>query len=170
MNIERTIQIDKSAAAVWQVLATDFDQISLWMRGVVKSYETDGNMVDDSPMSGRVCHFDSKDNGFRALETITKFDEQNRVLDFVFYPQNGSAMLPVIQNNVSVQVKSLGSNKAEVIWKATPDLKLHGKIMSPLLKMGLNKGFDGLLSDLKYYMENGTASPEKVEADRKIMA
>ena len=137
MNISRTIEIEKPAADVWRVLADDFDQINQWMSGVVKSYESDGASAVGAPSSGRVCHFDTKENGFRALETITKFDAENHLLEFVFYPQNGPSALPIIKNNISAKVNELGSNRAQVIWNASPDLKLHGKIMSPLLKMGL---------------------------------
>jgi hypothetical protein len=53
--------------------------------------------------------------------------------------------------------------------KITPKVELSfiGKLMSPIIKMQLNKAIDEILSDLKFYVENGTPSPSKLAAQKK---
>ena len=64
----------------------------------------------------------------------------------------------VVKNNVDITVLEVGPGESEVIWEASPDLKAHGYVMYPMLKLGLNNAFGGLLGELKAYAEGRPAA------------
>jgi hypothetical protein len=143
MKITQRIIIDKPLAEVWDVLAVQFDKADEWMATVYKSsiIET-GTTVDGAPMYGRVCELTPEGkSGLMADEEITNFDHVNHTFTMRAIPVNASAGFPVVKNDVDISVKRITDKKSHVIWESKPDLKTLGKVLSPVLKVGLNKAF-----------------------------
>lgn len=163
MQLVNKTTINKPLRKVWEVLADDFSAADKWMSTVPKSYTLEeGQKADGSDIVGRVCELSDKgDQGVVAHETITFRDNPNHNFKVEIVPKNGG-ILPVIKNNLDIKAKSLSEDKTEVIWTSDVELKPLGKILSPILKLGLNKGFDNILEELKYYLEKGIPHPRKV--------
>lgn len=158
MKINKSIIINAPITKVWKILAEDFDKASEWMSAVPDSY----HLSDNSGAEGRVCHLSDNPEGLRAKEIITLYDADNYRIKFDVNPE-GAGIFPINKNQVDVSLKSLGVNKTKVSWISDVDLKTLGKVMSPLLKVGLNKSFADVLDDLKYFVENNTPHPRKLK-------
>lgn len=155
MKIFKSIIINQPSELVWKVVAEEFDQAHLWMGPVKKSYQFDkGDSNTSAPVAGRVCEFGNGSEGLKAEEVITDYNQEGQYLVFDVVPKNAPRLLPLNKNTVKMTVVSLGANQSEVLWESTPDLKLMGKILSPVLKLGLGKAFSEILKDLKQYCES----------------
>ena len=167
MKVSNKILIDKPVSEVWQTLALDFHKAGEWMSVVPKSYQIEsGHTVENAPMVGRICELTSKANGPFAEETITFYDGVNRTMKVNVVPKNGK--LPIVQNNLVISAKGINNHQSEVTWDSDVELKTIGKILKPVLKAGLNKSFNDLLVELKYYVETGQPHPRKVKANQKL--
>ncbi len=156
--VKRTI-INKPISEVWKILAVDFDKAGDWMTGVKHSYKTEGHSCEGSPMNGRVCEFSTKENGPRANERITLFDEKKYRLGIQVKPQNIN--VPVIKNDALVSLNKIDSKSTQVIWENNLELTTKGKILYPLLKIGLGKTYTQIMLDLKHFSETGRPHPKK---------
>ncbi|WP_281559114.1 SRPBCC family protein [Thalassomonas sp. RHCl1] len=169
MKLNRTVIINKPVNKVWQVAAEDFANAYKWMTGVVHSYETPAAKQAGDALPGRICYLENKENPFHAVENILSFDADNHRLEFEIFPvKTSGGDIPIIKNHVVMQFKSTPDGGTQVFWDCNVELKLLGKILYPLLKLGLNKGFDGILNDLKVYVETGQVSAKKKKFDKKI--
>ncbi len=154
MNIATSIRIERPIDQVWKIVADDFAEVQQWIGSVRKSTAlTDTPKPDGAPVAGRFCVLSDKPDGLCARETITGYDNRAWKLDFEVVPVNGGALFPVKSNRVSVSLTRAGSGATDVTWTAVPDLKPHGYVMYPMLKMGLGKAFGGILQDLKTFAE-----------------
>ena len=81
----------------------------------------------------------------------------------VVEPKNAPAALPIVKNTLMIQVRGVEEGKSEVIWETKPDLKTIGKVMRPLVKMGLSKSFGEVLEELKHFMESDEQHPRKAK-------
>ncbi len=171
MTITKTIEIEKSAIEVWQLLSDDFDKVYEYMAPVYRSYKIENEEpVEGAPMSGRICEFTPKEGGFYAEERITNIDNENRSLTVEVIPMNAPKVLPLIKNILKLSVRDLGGDKSEVIWTTQPELKPIGKLMKPLVKAGLAKSFVGVLEELKFFAETGEQHPRKAKKAVKVAA
>ncbi|GAB5557402.1 MAG: hypothetical protein SchgKO_16150 [Schleiferiaceae bacterium] len=169
MKINKTISINATEEIVWKILAEDFDKASEWMSAVPHSYEiVDGDTVQNSPMVGRVCELSDKPNGPIADERISLFDAQSKVLHVEVVPQN--APLPIVKNHLELSLLKEGAEETRVNLAADIQLTTAGKVVSPVLKLGLAKAFDELLEELKYFVENGMPHPRKQKKLDKAVA
>ena len=155
MKITKSIIVNQPSELVWKVVAEEFDQAHLWMGPVKKSYAFDeGHHNTSAPVAGRVCELGSGPKGLKAEEVITQYNEKEQYLVFDVVPKNAPGLLPVNKNTVKMSVLNLGNGQSKVLWESTPDLKIMGKLLSPVLKIGLGKAFSDILKDLKHYCES----------------
>ena len=163
MKITKSIIVNQPSELVWKVVAKEFDQAHLWMGPVKKSYALDdGRHHTSAPVAGRVCELGNGPKGLKAEEVITQYNEKDQYLVFDVVPKNAPALLPLNKNTVKMSVESIGLNQSKVLWESTPDLKVMGKLLSPVLKLGLGKAFSDILKDLKKYCES--INPSSVAA------
>ena len=171
MNITKTIQIEKSAAVVWQLLSEDFDKVYEWMSPVYRSYKIENEEpVEGASMSGRICEFTPNEGGFYAEERITGIDNENRKLTVEVLPKNAPKALPLVRNILELSVKDIGGDRSEVVWNTSPELKASFRLMKPLIKAGLAKSFGDVLEELKHFAEQGSQHPRKVKKAAKVAA
>lgn len=165
MDIHVTTRIARNIDDVWRLLADDFTAVQFWADSVVSAVPLEGiEPVGESPSAGRYCTFTDDPDGFAAREEITHYDKSNHVLRFDFEPVNAPGALPVKANHVEIQLEAVSPNETKLTWKSSPDLKAHGYLLYPMLKMGLSKSFLGLVDDFKAFAEaeasEGKAKPQ----------
>ncbi|MDH3651883.1 MAG: SRPBCC family protein [Saprospiraceae bacterium] len=160
MKFTKQIAVDASAEKVWDVLGRDFANIGVWSTAV--SHSAANNeiaSVNNSPVGGRLCETSLG----KISEEFTAYDDQKKTFSFkgVF----GSKMFKSVTN--SAALTSISEN--ETVVKITPEIKLSfiGTLMSPMIRIQLNKLTDQILNDLKYYVEKGKPSPEKLASQKK---
>ncbi|MBQ4875726.1 SRPBCC family protein [Pseudoalteromonas luteoviolacea] len=165
MKVTKKIIINKSAEQVWHLIAHEFDKAHLWMGPIPNSVAMGrGNSKTGAPMEGRICDLNADPNGAKVKEVITDFNEQKKQLAFDVLPVNNPKVVPIKQNHVSMTVRALGPNQAEVIWVASPELKLFAYPFYPLLRLVFPVAFGKLLKGLKAYAESHVLKANTAQA------
>jgi hypothetical protein len=155
MNINVTTRIARPIDDLWALVADDFTGIANWTKSVVSAVElTDAPVAEGAPSAGRLCRFTDDPAGFGAREAITSYDKANWRLEFDFEPVNAPMWPPVKRNHVVITLSELGPKETELRWEASPELKPHGYVLYPVLKMALTKAFRDLLKELKVHAES----------------
>ncbi|MEM7155777.1 MAG: SRPBCC family protein [Myxococcota bacterium] len=158
MKLTVTETVARPASEVWHALAHEFDQISQWYTPVVKSYSLpDAAPVMGAAQNGRICEFDEQGSK-RAIETITRWDEDARELDVNVEFEGASAALPVARNVVRFSVEEVDEGHSVVRLDSDLELRFHGYLLFPLVKRGLSSSFSSLLQDLKGHVEAKAAA------------
>lgn len=154
MKIVKKVTINKPADAIWKIIAHDFDKAYEWMGPIPHSYGigTDKG-TGGAPMEGRICHLSDTPDGAKAKEVISYYSEKDMTLTFDISPVNVPAIVPLKQNQVTMQVTAKGSDQCEVTWTARPQLKTPAYLAYPLLRMALPIAFGKLLNGLKEFAE-----------------
>ena len=149
MQFAKQITINTSADKVWEILGTNFNEISEWASLVLES-----QAIPDLPTgSGRICQVKGLGETYEKLEN---FDNQNREFTFTLK----SAKLPFFMRRIANtwHVEPQGDNQAQVsVSSDITLLPLFSQLLSGKIHKGLVKSADDLLAELKYFAENGTA-------------
>lgn len=168
MKLLKTVIINKPVKQVWKVAAEDFAHAGQWMTGVFHSSEFGKSDIEHAPCSGRVCVLENKTNGLKAEENILKFDAQNHTLVFEVIPvKEGGTGLPLTKNTVTLKLDQVNENQTKVFWYCDFEVTRIGKLLSPLLRIGVGFAFKGILNDLKVFVETGTPSKRKQKFNEK---
>jgi polyketide cyclase/dehydrase/lipid transport protein len=162
MKFTKIVEIKKPVSLVWRTMATDFDQASIWMASVQRSYaKSERAIAKNAPMHGRICHLSSSDTKNMVDETIAEFDESHHIFRFEVVPLNMPAIFPFHKNKVVITMTKLADGGTEMRWDLDVHLRLAGLLLYPLVKVGLSKGIDNIIGELKFYVENGHPHPRK---------
>jgi len=154
MNPKRQITINASASQLWNILAKDYDKVGQWATAVEKSIPN----PDVPEGEGRVCTTTFGNN----KEVITHLDEQERSFTYAVDFAKPPFFLEGIENTWTIEPN--GNNQSIVRMSADVQIKtIVGKLAAPLIQRRMEKGFDGLLEELKYYAETGKIHPRKQE-------
>ncbi|KZN28781.1 hypothetical protein N480_08430 [Pseudoalteromonas luteoviolacea S2607] len=171
MNIHNKQTINAPIEQVWKLVAEDFANAYKWMSGVVHSYEINHGLKGETPVAGRVCNLENHEHPFHAVENILRFDESSHTLVFEVIPvKERGPQLPIVKNKVTIQLTATSGGQTRVHWHSKVTLKWIGKVLYPILKLGLYKAFSDILQDLKAYIETGYPSKRKVSSDKKLLA
>ncbi|ESP94597.1 MULTISPECIES: SRPBCC family protein [Pseudoalteromonas] len=165
MKVTKKIIINKPAEQVWHLIAHEFDKAHLWMGPIPNSVALGaGKGLAGAPMEGRICDLNADPNGAKVKEVITDYSEQGRYLAFDVLPVNNPKIVPIKQNHVHMSVRSVGHNKSEVTWVASPQLKLFAYPFYPLLRLVFPIAFGKLLTGLKKYAEENVLMSDMASA------
>ncbi|MBV7337438.1 SRPBCC family protein [Chloroflexi bacterium TSY] len=146
MEITRQVTVNASAEKVWNILGTDFNNISEWASFVIDSKA----IPDMPPGSGRVCQVRGAGE---VKETIYKYDEDGRTLAFILEGKKIPFFMQKIDNTWSVT--PIGDNRSEL--QVNVDLAVmpvFKQLMSGLLRKQMGKTADDILGELKFFAEN----------------
>jgi hypothetical protein len=161
VDVKQELTINANIDSTWQVMGTEFSDVDLWCSNFITS-EAGGNKK-----------FNGIDYSTRATETakgkntqeLDEFDPANHVLKY--HITEGK---PGIAKEASAiwSLVDLGLNKTKVVL----EFKFVGKgwiglLMSGKVRSGINGTSGEIVEELKYYMENGTAHPRKIESLKK---
>ncbi len=169
MKFSKTVEIAKPVDTVWRIFAIEFDVAYKWMASVPHSYaKTKGKFVGGAPMQGRICELSSSHTKNMVDEIITEYDESRHVIGIDVSPLNMPAIFPFRVNKVRVELTGLPNGHTRMRWDLHPHLKMAGYLLYPLVHVGLSKGFDSIIAELKYFVENGEPHPRKQAKIRKL--
>lgn len=169
MKFTKTVEIAKPIDDVWRIFAVEFDIAYKWMASVPHSYaKTKGDLVGNAPMHGRICELSSSHTNNLVDEIITEFDENRHVFGIDVSPLNMPAIFPFRVNKVRVELTALPNGHTRMRWDLHPQLSVSGYLLYPLVRAGLSKGFDNIIAELKYFVENGEPHPRKQAKLRKM--
>lgn len=161
MTIQKEIVVNKNIARAWQVLGTEFAYAHVWASPLTHS-EGYGNSFNGSECNERSC--DIKGMG-KTKERLLQFSNDGYSLSYVV--EQGMPKMVKYATN-TWQLSSMGQDKTKLTM--TMEITLGGIMsfmMQPMMKMMMNKMGNTLLSDFKYYVENGRPSAAKIKAMNK---
>lgn len=146
MEFKRNVTVNAPADKVWEVLGPGFNDISNWASPVITS-----EPLPDLPAgSGRVCNV----KGAGAVEeTIYHYDDDNRKLAFILKGKKIPFFVKKIDNTWNVEPIDDNQSKVQVHANITL-MPVFSQIISGMLSKAMSKQADGLLSELKDYVEN----------------
>ncbi len=157
MKFSKTVEIAKPVDQVWRIFAVEFDMAYVWMASVPRSFaKTEGPIAKNAPMPGRICHLSSSETKNMVDEVILEFDEQRHVFKFVVSPLHMPAVFPFSKNRIRIEMSTLKNGNTKMHWDLNTQLKFAGYMLYPLVKVGLSKGIDNIIEELKYFVENVT--------------
>lgn len=164
MQIRRQITVDAPPEHVWEVLAHQFDQVSLWASSVShSSVRTDGRPLGNAPCSGRVC--ETELGPFR--ESIVEYDENRSILAYEASGEKMPFFVKGLKNRWSL-TKAAGSG-THVDMHMTANLAFPFNLfMTPLMKLQMGRILTFAVEELKHYVETGEPHPRKLKADRTV--
>lgn len=166
VQIKNQITINASAKKIWDVLANDFENISLWASVITKSKAITGiPSPKGAKVGGRIC---SAPGFSEAQEEFTYYDEQS-----MRYGYKGTKGLPFFikyaENNWVV--RSLEGDKSMVEWEAEVDFNLFpGLFIAPIFKLVMGRKSSHMGEELKYYVENNQPHPRKQKQLQAVQA
>ena len=153
MNIKQEMMIEKDIDAVWAVMGGQFAQVHLWS----------SNFFDSKP--GGSAKFTGLD--YSTRDTITDRGQTIQELD-TFDPTNYALTyhvtkgVPKIANRAVGlwSLKSIDENKTTVVIAFILEPKgIIGFLLTPIIKLKIQKASLEIAEELKYYLEQGKAHP-----------
>jgi len=142
-------KINKPIKEVWKFVIEDFDKGHLWATGTKSCRKGESHEDFD-----RVCETET---GI-LMDTITKVDKENHVLEF------SVKGLPFFVRSVvsTWKLNKISDTQTEIILGPRITVKpIIGTLAQIPMKMALKKLYPGLLDDLVVYVETGKPSPRK---------
>jgi carbon monoxide dehydrogenase subunit G len=157
MRISGQFTINAPAKKVWDILATNFEQVGDWASSISHSA---CNTALAAGEQGRVCHTD-----FGIVEeTITQFDVQNGI--YAYRTEKPLFFIRKASNQVHVQADGIEATRLEM--QAEVDLlPILGWLMRPLIAEQLHTMMNRFVEELRNYAETGNVHPRKVRAQTK---
>ena len=163
MQIKRQVTINAAVESVWEVIGPQYAQVEKWISSVhVSNARSSGTVLHQAPCSGRVCETDL--GPFK--ETLTCYDEDNRILA---YSAEGAKMpffVKHMSNTWRVTPLSNSLSKVEMSMEVSM-MPVFGWVMGPMMRMRLGQIGTEAVEDLKYFIEQGSPHPRKLEAQQK---
>lgn len=152
MHLRLEQRIAAPAQSVWQVLGTQFAEISEWSTFVKTSRALDPSEVPasmsvppDAPVPGRETMTKVK-----VVEVITAYSDENRSLTF-----EGIGLPKIITQAQDVQsVEANGPDSSTVVFEIDFDFAGPFAVFSPIVKRRMAETFTDLLLDLKQHVES----------------
>lgn len=162
MNFKRTVTIHQPIEPVWDVLGNQFGQAHVWASSVNHAETYGEATLEGAAYSNRSCNTTAGN----VKEVIRAFDPKRHVLSyevlegFPFFVAKGQNTWKLSSQGPNTQVDM----DIEIITQG-----IFGKIMTPMMRLQMNKLADEAVDDLKYYLEHDLIPhPRKVKAARKF--
>jgi Polyketide cyclase / dehydrase and lipid transport len=157
-TLHAEVIIDAPAAAVWEVVAHQFDRIGEWATAIVSSAPTPGpSPIARAPVAGRACR-----TGIalvpQVTERIVAYDEANHTL--TYQAVDTPSFLGTARNQW--RVTTLDESRTRVSLDATVQVHgILGRLMYLVLGLQIARTRPQFLHDLKHFVEHGRPSPRK---------
>lgn len=146
-TLRAEISIDAPAAAVWDVIAHQFDRVGEWATAIPSSSPLPGpSLVADAPVAGRECR-----TGVsmipQVIERLIAYDETSYT--FTYQAENLPGFLAAARNQW--HVTALGEHRSTVSLDATLTVRgVLGRIMYLPLRLQIARTSPQFLHDLKH--------------------
>jgi hypothetical protein len=161
VDVKQEMTINANIDSTWQVMGTEFSEVDLWCANFIKSEAGGIKKFNNIDYSTRVTVTPKGEN----TQELDDFDPINHVLKYHI-----SKGKPGIAKEASAvwSLVDLGLNKTKVVLEFKFVAKgWIGLLMSGKVRSGINGTSTEIAEELKYYMENGTAHPRKIESLKK---
>ena len=148
MLIERSIEINTSAAAAWEVLGEQFADVSEWADSIVKS-SLDGPL-DRGVV--RTCHIKAVGPiaAGEIKEKLTHFNRDSRSLTYLVLSGTPNVM-DSIENAWTIE--DTGNDRCTVTSRITFSMKWWALPLAPLMFIPLGQAVRDFLGQLKRRVE-----------------
>ena len=135
LEVKRTMNLSRSE--IWKVMA-DFPNIHVWNSGV-KHSESIGESVEGVGAE-RLCTFVPFG---QADETVAEWVENERMVIDIHSVKG----LPLKRGRASFEMSGDDQTTLTIVYRYQPNFM--GRLMGPIFRMMLTKGFKGFLADLE---------------------
>lgn len=161
MQISKTVDINKPADEVWNILGPQYEQADTWASAVfVSRAKTDKPHLPGAPVAGRVC--ETSLGPFN--ENLVEYDP---VKHKIAYSASGAKMPGFMRSLVnSWRVMPNDNASCRVVMQLNADIAQPFKfLMGWMMKSQFNGALSDSIDDLKVYAETGKPSGRKQKAD-----
>ncbi|MFK7922722.1 MAG: SRPBCC family protein [Bacteroidia bacterium] len=152
LAVNVSIDINASAAEVWNILGTQFAEIEKWSSAITSSEEVPYSQVpshivamSNSLVAGRK----TKSKTIDATEIIVEYSDAKKALTFV----NAETPSFLVYAINYTQVSTLAANQSRVTFDIELQLKGLPIIFKSVFKKKMTKAMTQLQQDLKQYVE-----------------
>ena len=149
MEIKRQVTVNASADKVWNILGTDFNNMSEWSSFVLESEAIPGL----PPGSGRLLN--TKELG-EVVETIYKYDDDKRELAFILEGKKMPFFMRKTDSTWRVKPQGDARSGLEVQFDVTV-MPVFKQLLSGMMSKMLTERTDMIIGQLKYFAETGKA-------------
>ncbi|MEM9214499.1 MAG: SRPBCC family protein [Cyanobacteria bacterium P01_F01_bin.150] len=164
MKLTKQFTVNASADCLWEIMGTQFADISNWASGVYASQgHYNGAKLQGAPYSGRIC-----ETSIGTLkEQILIYDDQNKTVSY----DAKSAQLPFfvthMVNTWTFTPLAKGQCKGEMNLEISL-LPLFSLIMGPIMKMRVGGAIAQTIEELTHVAEHEEIHPRKLESQQKL--
>jgi hypothetical protein len=155
MKVKNEVTIEKNVTDVWQVLGNEFDQIHVWA----------SFFKDSKPAGEKKFHpinFSARDtvvDGKESTHSLDVFNAEDHLFSYTV-----TAGAPPFTDKAQAQwvLESKNNERCTVSITVHMELKeIIPKEKALEIKGWLSKSGDGMLEELKHYLETGKVHPRK---------
>ena len=156
MEIKKEIVINRPADEVWEVLGNQFSAAHKWARSLKHSEGYGEPQLQHAHCNNRAC--DTTQG--KIKEVIKSFDPNHYKLSyeviegFPFFVKSGVN---------TWQLTPQGSTTKVNVHLVIQTGGIFGMVMAPMMKIQMNSLLEGVMQDLKHYVEMGKPSPTKAK-------
>ncbi len=154
IQFEREITLNAPASHVWDILANNYEKVGDWATVIPESApRTDAR----GKLAGRTCTSSYGD----VKEMITHWDD-----DQMTYSYEADGLPAMFKQGANTwSVVEVDNNTSKVFMELKMEISpLPGFLIGWIMKPKMSKDMDGLMEDLKHYVEKGTPHPKKVKS------
>jgi len=155
MEIITKLTIEKNANDVWQVMGNQFDQIHIWASFFKDSKPSGEKKFNEIDFSARETVVEGGENS----HSLDVFDSKNYILSYTV-----TVGAPPFADKAQAQWALESTNEHSCTASITVNMELKDMIpeeKAAEVKGWLSKSSEGMLEELKYYLETGKLHPRK---------
>ncbi|MEM0929845.1 MAG: SRPBCC family protein [Pseudomonadota bacterium] len=159
--IERSCVIDAPIDKVWEVSATDFEQIDRWDANV-KASRAEGTATAGAPIGGRVCDLYS---GGQTVEVFTHYDPKNHTFAYAItkgLPGFVASAVNTWSHETVADRKTKLTMRIDIVVKG-----VLGTLMEAPMKGQLGSVLEKAQEELKHFAETGQPHPRKRKKQKR---
>lgn len=164
MKLTKQFTVNASADHLWEIMGTQFADISSWASGVYASQgHYNGDRLPGAPYSGRVC-----ETSIGTLkEQILIYDDQSRTVSYNAKGEKLPFFVKHMANTWTFTPLGKGRCKGEMNLEVSllPGFNL---VMGTLMKIRLSGALTETIEELTYFAENEKIHPRKLESQQNL--
>jgi hypothetical protein len=151
VRVTKQVDIEASADRVWQVIGTQFYDVGAWTTSVPQSRQAPGN-------ESRQCTVAGAPGVTHLTERLVGFDDATRSLRYEV--DEGMPRFIALARN-SWHIEPLGSARSRVTSTAEMTLRGGWVLLTPLMRLWVERLERTVMNELKHYVEHGEPTPAK---------
>ncbi|NEQ55792.1 MAG: hypothetical protein F6K11_37780 [Leptolyngbya sp. SIO3F4] len=164
MQIKRQFTVNASADQLWEIMGSQFANVSTWASSIYSSQERDIGVVHlDAPCAGRVC--ETSMGSFQ--EKILTYEKQRKIISYDAKGDKMPFFVKQLVNNWTFTPLAEGKCKVNMCMEISL-LPVFNLLMGPMMRMQMGGVIDQVTEELTYFAENGIPHSRKIETQEKL--